>query len=102
MEIFNPEQIPAFPIRDKHKNVFFQTSEFKMRIIELDKGEEIPECKMDSYVIFSVISGKVEILSDSKRAILTKGLMMVSGPATFSMKAITKSRITGIQITKMC
>ena len=101
MEIFNPEQIPAFPFTARHKNVFFQTSEFKMRIIELDKGEEIPDCKMDSYVIFSVIFGKVEILTESKKSILTKGLMMVSGPATFAMKAITKSRVTGIQITKM-
>jgi len=98
MEIFDVHAIKAFS--EKEKNVFYKTNEFKMRIIELDLNQELPDCEMKSYVIFFLIVGAVEVTVNSVKNILNEGQCLVSEPALFSMKAIENSRLVGIQINK--
>ena len=100
MKIFNPKTLQTFPFSERQKNVFFQVDEFKMRIIELEKDQQLPECEMNSYVIFSLISGEVEVIVNNEKSLLNKGELLVSGPAKFSMKALRASRLVGIQVTK--
>ena len=59
MEIFdlNGTSIRRFEERDK--NVLFQSGTFKVRLIQLEAGGEIPPCEMAMNVIFCVLQGKV-------------------------------------------
>lgn len=100
MKIFNTKTLQAFPFSERHKNVFYQVDEFKMRIIELESEQELPDCQMESYVVFSLISGEVEVIVDNQKSLLKEGELLVSEPAKFSMKALKASRLVGIQIKK--
>jgi quercetin dioxygenase-like cupin family protein len=55
---------------------------------------------MESHVIFQIFEGKVEIHVNNEKHYLTKGQILASEPAIFSMKAIEASRLIGIQIKK--
>ncbi|MDZ7740578.1 MAG: hypothetical protein U5Q03_02170 [Bacteroidota bacterium] len=100
MKNFNTKTLQAFPFSERHKNVFYQVDEFKMRIIELESGQELPDCQMESYVIFSMVSGEVEVIVDNEKTLLKEGELLVSEPAKFSMRALKASRLVGIQINK--
>ena len=101
MKIFNTKTLQAFPFSERHKNVFFQVDEFKMRIIELESGQQLPDCQMVSYVVFSLISGEVEVIVDNEKTLLKEGELLVSEPAKFSMRALKASRLVGIQINEL-
>ena len=94
------KSLQAFPFSERHKNVFYQVDEFKMRIIELENGQELPDCQMASYVVFSLVSGEVEVIVDEEKNLQKEGELLVSEPATFSMRALKTSRLVGIQINK--
>lgn len=100
MKTFDINTIPAFPFSEREKNVFYKADEFKMRVIELNENQELPECEMKSYVIFLVAKGKVETSVNNIKSVLNEGQLLVSEPAMFSMKAIENSRLIGIQINK--
>ena len=100
MKIFDTKTLQAYPFSKRHKNVFYQVDEFKMRIIELDRDQELPECQMSSHVIFSLVSGEIEVKVDNQKSLLKEGELLVSEPAMFSMKAIRASRLLGFQINK--
>jgi quercetin dioxygenase-like cupin family protein len=55
---------------------------------------------MNSYVIFSLVSGEVEVMLNNEKSLLKEGELLVSEPAKFSMKAIRASRLLGFQINK--
>lgn len=101
MRIIDIKTLQAYPFSERHKNVFYKVDEFKMRIIELDRDQELPECQMSSHVIFSLISGEVEVTVDNQTTLLKEGELLVSEPAKFSMKAHIASRLVGIQINKL-
>lgn len=84
----------------KKTEVIHQASNFKIRIVELLPGENIPPCEMASSVIFHVLSGAVDITSDGETASIKEGQGMVSEPATISMNSKTGARLLGIQIEK--
>jgi len=71
-----------------------------MRIIEIESGQQLPDCQMNSHVIFSLISGDVEVIVNNQKSLLKEGELLESEPAKFSMKAFKASRIVGIQINK--
>jgi quercetin dioxygenase-like cupin family protein len=49
------------------RNVFYQTDEFKTRIIELPLGGQMPACEMVSHVIFYVLGGEVKVTETRKQ-----------------------------------
>lgn len=100
MNIFNINKIISYPFSERERNVFYKADEFKMRIIDLAENQELPECEMKSYVIFSVFKGKVVVTINNEEKILDEGQMLISEPALFSMKAISEARLIGIQINK--
>lgn len=100
MKTFDISTLQAFPFAEREKNVFYKADEFKMRIIELNANQILPECEMKSHVIFFLVKGKVEATVNADKTILTDGQFLVSEPATFSMKAIENSRLVGIQINR--
>ncbi|MBN1298229.1 MAG: hypothetical protein JW997_00925 [Actinobacteria bacterium] len=100
MQVFNLDSIEAFPYEERDQNVFFKANEFKTRIINLSKGEKIPECEMTSYVIFIVIKGEVEAKINESKFILVKNQCLITEPAKVSMKTVAGARIVGIQVNK--
>jgi len=99
MNVFDPARVEAQPYEGRQMNVFYQVPEFKMRVIALPPGGELPECQMRDHVVFYVLSGEADITVDGGVSTLTKGKCLVSPPARFRMSTRDGVRVTGIQIT---
>lgn len=55
MQVYDLDTMTAHPYAERSKNVLYGTDNFKLRIIELAAGGEIPPCEMTSHVVFYVI-----------------------------------------------
>jgi len=84
----------------REKNVFYQTREFKMRVIGLAPGESMPKCEMASHVVFICLEGKADVNVGEEEISLSTGQGLVTEPATVSMNTETGARLLGIQIAK--
>ena len=98
MFLFDLKTIKTFPYKDRDKNVFFKSNDFKVRIIDLAKNKEIPSCEMKDSVIFYVIDGEGEIEVNSKKGKIFTGNCVITEPARISMKTKNGIKILGIQI----
>jgi len=98
--IFDINQMAAFAYDQREKNVFYQTKEFKTRIIELPPGGEMPSCEMASYVIFYVLHGEARVTVNAETVGLKEKQCLITEPATISMKTESGTRLMGIQIVK--
>jgi quercetin dioxygenase-like cupin family protein len=100
MNVFDFNKIKAYPYAERNKNILYSQSNFKVRIIELPPDGEMPTCKMDSYVIFYVIKGEVDIDINQENKILSEGHCLITEPATLSMRTRNGAKILGVQITQ--
>jgi len=98
MKVFDLDKMTVFPYEQREKNVFYQTNEFKTRIIELPPGGQMPPCEMASYVIFYVLNGKVKVTANSETIDLKEKQCLITEPATISMKTESGVKLMGIQI----
>ncbi len=98
MKVFDFDKMTVFPYEQREKNVFYQTSEFKTRIIELPPGGQMPTCEMASYVIFYVLNGKVKVTVNSETIDLKEKQCLITEPATISMKTESGVKLMGIQV----
>jgi hypothetical protein len=72
LRVLDLNEMKAFPYEQRERNVFYQSQEFKIRIVELPPGGEMPTCEMASHVIFHVLE-------------LKEKQCLITGPATLSM-----------------
>jgi len=100
MKILDFNKILGFPYEERHKNVLYNTDDFKIRIIDLHENGNIPECNMESHVVFVVMHGQVDITVNGEKFSLTEKQSMTSEPGTFSMSTINGAKLMGIQIRK--
>ncbi len=100
MKVFNLKTMPSFPYEQRDKNVFYRSPEFKARIIELPPGGSMPDCDMDSFVVFTVIQGTATVNVNGKESRLQSGECLITEPAVLSMKTQSGVKIMGLQITK--
>lgn len=100
MQIFDLDKMQSFSYEERDKNVFYNTKEFKARIIKLSSNEEIPKCEMGSFVIFYVLEGKAELSVNQDKSIIEAGMCIITEPGTFSLKTKNGVKIMGIQINK--
>ncbi|MFP4457123.1 MAG: hypothetical protein ACLFPS_05630 [Clostridia bacterium] len=98
MKIFDLLNMKAEDYVHRNANVFFQNDQFKTRIIELEKNGMIPPCDMDSFVLFLVLEGKVNLSKNDNSKEICEGQLFISEPAQFSMKSTDGAKILGIQI----
>ena len=98
MIIFDLNNMTAFPYDQREKNVFYQTEEFKTRIIELPPGGDIPTCEMASYVIFYILDGEVRVTLNSETVELKEKQCLITEPAKISMTTASGVKLMGIQI----
>ncbi len=100
MKTFDLKEMTAFPYAEREKNVFYKEDEFKARIIELPPGGEMPTCEMASHVVFFVVEGSAEVNVDGEVSKISNGQLLVTPPATLSMKTAGGVKIAAIQIEK--
>jgi len=98
MNVFDLEKITAHPLKEKEKNIFHHGRGFKARIIELPPGGAVPPCDMAQNVVFTVVSGSVEITVNNETAQAQPGHCVVTQPATVAMKSTDGARVMAIQI----
>lgn len=98
MEIFDLMKLEAQGYENRAVNVFYQNDLFKTRIIVLEAGGKIPECPMDSYVLFYVVEGEVLLRKNDESSILKQNQVFISEPALLSMETTSGARLMGVQI----
>lgn len=100
MNVFDLMNLESFPYDIRSKNVFYQTDEFKTRVIELEPGMTIPDCQMQSHVIFYVVSGEVIISCNGNENTLKEHQVLITEPAKLSIRSENGALLMGIQINK--
>jgi len=98
MKIFNLMNLEAKGYEKRNVNVFFKNDIFKTRVIVLEAGGKIPECQMDSYVLFYVIKGEVFLNKNNESSILKENEVFISEPTLLSMESTEGARLMGVQI----
>ena len=100
MEIFDLNDILVHPFEERDGNVLFQNETFKVRLIQLEAGGEIPPCAMAMNVIFCVLRGKGIITVNDKTNQVKPHSLIITFPATISMKSDEGMKLLGIQIAR--
>lgn len=98
MKIFDLMNLKAEGYEKRNVNVFFENDLFKTRVIVLEPEQIIPECMMDSFVMFYVVKGEVLLRKNEESAVLKEGQVFITEPALLSMETNTGARLMGIQI----
>lgn len=98
MKIFDLMDLVAQGFENRGVNVFFQNDLFKSRVIVLEAGGKIPECQMDSFVMFYVVKGEVLLRKNDESAILKENQVFITEPALLSMESESGARLMGVQI----
>ena len=84
-------------MRKEMPNVFFENDLFKTRVIVLEPEQKIPECMMDSFVMFYVVKGEVLLRKNEESTILKENHVFITEPALLSMETRTGARLMGVQ-----
>jgi quercetin dioxygenase-like cupin family protein len=100
MKKFDIVGMETFGYDQREKNVFFQSREFKMRVIGLAPGERLPKCEMATSVVFICLGGQADVNVGEEQISLSTGQGLVTEPAAVSMKTDAGARLLGIQIAK--
>jgi len=98
MEIFDLMNLEAEGYEKRNVNIFFQNEVFKTRVIVLEAGGKIPQCQMDSYVMFYVVKGEVLLRKNNESSIIKENQVFITEPAMLSMETTEGARIMGVQI----
>ena len=97
MEIFDLLNLEAEGYEKRNVNVFFENDLFKTRVIVLEPEQKIPECMMDSFVMFYVVKGEVLLRKNDESTILKENNVFITEPALLSMETRTGARLMGVQ-----
>jgi len=95
---FDLKIMNAYEYDQREQNIFYETPEFKMRIIDLGPGGSIPKCDMAYYVVFFCVEGEAEVEVGPDRINLAPGQGLVTEPAVVAMKTDKGVKLLGIQI----
>ena len=96
--IFDLMNMDAEEYKKRGMNVFFQNDLFKTRVIDLKAKGKIPDCQMDSFVLFYVVKGEVVINKNGELSTLKENQVFITEPALLSMETKAGARLMGIQI----
>ena len=98
MQIFDHMNLEAQGYEHRQVNVFYQNDSFKTHVIVLEAGGKIPECQMDSYVMFYVVKGEVRLNKNEETSVLKENQVFITEPALVSMESESGARLMGVQI----
>lgn len=98
MNVYDLLGLEVQPFEKRGANVFFQNDLFKVRVIALEPGGEIPDCQMAEYVMFYVVQGEVRLNKNGEEILLKANQAFITEPALLSMKSASGARLMGVQI----
>jgi len=98
IKVFDLNDIYVHPLEERDKNVVFQSETFKVRLIKLEAGGEIPPCNMAMNVLFCILQGEGVIVVNEVPNQVKPHSLVITPPATISMKSEKGMRVLGIQI----
>jgi len=98
MEIFDLMDFAAQGYENRQVNVFYQNDFFKARVMALEAGGKIPECQMETYVMFYVVKGEVLLRKNDETSMLKENQVFITEPALLSMESETGARLMGVQL----
>jgi len=98
MEVFDFNKIKAYPYAKRDKNILYSERNFKVRIIELPPKGKMPECEMNSNVVFFIIEGDAQVKINDEQESITKGQCLITKPSTLSITTQSGVKIMAIQI----
>ena len=98
MAVFDLQHLETHGYEDRGKNVFYENELFKTRIIELEPGGGMPDCRMECFVIFYVVGGEVIVRKNNEPTTLKEDQVFITEPALLSMHTETGARLMGVQI----
>lgn len=101
MKLFDITDMDAHGYEQRWQNVFHEAPEFKMRVIDLAPGGNIPLCEMASHVVFVCVEGEALVTVDGDEVSLNPAQGLVTEPATLSMRSRVGAKLLGIQITRI-
>ena len=84
---------------DENRNVFWQNDVFKVRVIALEPGGKIPECGMESWVLFYVVCGDVLQRKNGGSSPLRECQAFISEPALISIESENGTKLMGVLIS---
>ena len=96
--IFDLMNMDAEEYNKRDMNVFFQNDLFKTRVIDLKAEGKIPDCQMDSFVLFYVVKGEVVVKKNGEQSVLKENQVFITEPALLSMETKAGARLMGLQI----
>ena len=99
--LFDFNKIIGFPYEERQKNVLYKTSDFKIRVVDIPENGTMPECDMETNVVFVVMQGQVDITVNGQIHNLNEKQSLISEPAVFSMFSPKGAKLMGIQIKKL-
>ncbi|MBE0418003.1 MAG: hypothetical protein IBX63_09590 [Coriobacteriia bacterium] len=99
MKTFDISNMEAFGYDQRSRNVFHETPEFKMRVIDLPPGGSIPLCEMASHVVFVCVDGEAFVTVNGEETTLTPPQGVVTEPASVSMRTDVGAKLLGVQVT---
>ncbi len=71
------KKLVNFSKEEHTKVIFYDKGSIKAQIMCLQPGQLIPPCKMQNDVLFYVIEGEGEIIIDSEKEALKKGICVI-------------------------
>lgn len=98
MMIYDLMALKAEGYEKRNVNVFYQNETFKTRVIVLEAGGKIPECQMETFVMFYVVKGEVLIKKNDDISSLKENQVFITEPALISMESQLGARLMGVQI----
>ncbi len=100
MRVLDFHEISGHSHAERDKDILYEGSDFKTRIIELSPGDEMPPCEMADHVIFYVVEGQTVVEVNGEKAAIGEGQCLITEPATLSMRTETGVKIMGIQVKR--
>ena len=98
IKVFDLNDIHVHPFEERERNVIFQSETFKVRLIQLEAGGEIPPCNMAMNVLFCILQGEGVIVVNEVSNQVKPHSLVITPPATIAMKSEKGMRVLGIQI----
>lgn len=94
------EEIVGFGSAGPTKTVFYESEKLKVQVMGLEAGQKIPPCSMAHDVIFVVLDGAGEVITDGQQRSVRKASWVFVPKETKlrSIEAETRMTVLAVQV----
>ena len=99
MNIYDLNKLELDPDAGGNCGVFFQNDLINARLIVLGAGDKISDSAVDTWVMFHVVKGEVQVTRNGETAVLKENQVFLSEPAVVSLESVQGARLIGMRIS---